>query len=166
MIRTRTGVVVIGIGNIVRSDDGLGVRTVERLRESHQYPPEVDLIDGGTIGLLLLPHLAGARLAIIIDAINTGVAAGALIRIVDPIGAFTTGLTPHDVGLADLLDAARMTDAWPETLILHGVQPLSTAIGTDLTPPVMGALDRLAGAINADLSTWGYPPCGASRADE
>jgi hydrogenase maturation protease len=158
--------VVIGIGNIVRSDDGLGVRALQRLRESHRYPPGVELIDGGTIGLLLLPHLAGARLAIIIDAINTGVSAGDLIRLVDPIGPFATGLTPHDVGLADLLDAARMTDAWPQTLILHGVQPSSTAIGTELTPPVMGALDRLAGAINADLSAWGYPPCGASRAGE
>jgi Ni,Fe-hydrogenase maturation factor len=65
------------------------------------------------------------------------------------------------VGLSDLLDAARLTDAWPETLILHGAQPASVAIGTDLTPPMSAALDPLADAVNAELSAVGYAPGSA-----
>jgi len=156
--------VVIGIGNIVRSDDALGVRIVERLRERYRYSADVDLLEGGTAGLLLLPHLAAARHGIIIDAINTGAPAGTLIRLADATGVFATGLTPHDVGLSDLLDAARLTDAWPESLILHGAQPASVAIGTELTPAVAATLDPLADAVNADLSAWGYASTRAALA--
>ena len=69
---------------------------------------------------------------------------------------FAKGLTPHDVGLADLLDAARLADVWPQTLILHGAQPASIPIGTELTPPLAAALEPLADAVEADLSAWGH----------
>jgi hydrogenase maturation protease len=150
-------VAVIGVGNLARSDDGLGICAIQRLRERNRYPPEVALIDGGIAGLLLLPHIATAARVIVIDAVNTGAAAGTLVRLVDPKGAFATGLTPHDVGLADLLDAARLTDAWPETLVLHGAQPASTAIDVELTRPVATALGALVDAVEAELSAWGYP---------
>ena len=157
-----SGVVVIGIGNIIRSDDGLGIRAIRRLRQRHRLRPEVDLIEGGTAGLLLLPYIAAARRAIIIDAINIGAPAGTLIRLAEVQRVFAKGLTPHDVGLADLLDAARLADVWPETLILHGAQPASTAIGTELTAAVDASLEPLADAIEAELSVWGHTvSCGA-----
>jgi hydrogenase maturation protease len=78
----------------------------------------------------LLPHLAGARRVIIIDAINTGAYPGTLIRLPDADGALTTGTMSHELGLADLLAAARLSGAWPDELVLHGVQPGSTDFGT------------------------------------
>jgi hydrogenase maturation protease len=150
----RSGVVVIGIGNIIRSDDGFGVHAVRCLRQRKPEPAGVELIEGGTAGLLLLPHLASARRAIIIDAINSGAPAGTLVRLPHGEGAFATGITPHDVGLADLLDAARLSDAWPDELVLHGVQPGSTELGTELTPPVVAALEPLVDTVAAELAAW------------
>ena len=157
MTSVRDGTVIIGIGNIIRSDDGLGVHAVRRLRERHPLAHDVELIEGGTAGLLLLPCLAGARRAIIVDAISVGHPPGTLLRLTNGDGAFSTGMTPHDVGLADLLDAARLTDAWPDELVLHGAQPASTAMGMELTPPFAAALDPQVDAIHADLLEWGTP---------
>lgn len=156
MSPARGGVVVIGIGNVVCSDDGLGVHAVRRLRERRRHTDHVELVEGGTAGLLLLPHLADARRAIIVDAIDTGAAPGTLIRLdaLDWAEAFTGGLSPHDVGLRDLLGAARFSGAWPHELVLHGIQPCSTAIGTQLSGPVAAALDALVDRIAAELAAW------------
>jgi hydrogenase maturation protease len=153
---SRAGVVVIGIGNTVRSDDRLGILALQRLGERCQQRSDVELVEGGTAGLLLLPYLAAARHAIIVDAINVGGVPGTLIRFADASGRFRSGLTPHEVGLSDLLDAARLTDAWPEKLVIHGIQPASTAIGTELTPSVAAALEPLVDAVEAELTGWGY----------
>lgn len=161
-------VVVIGIGNVVCSDDGLGVHAVRRLRESRRHTDHVELVEGGTAGLLLLPHLAGARRAIIVDAIDTRAAPGTLIRL-DALHwaeAFAGGLSPHDVGLHDLLGAARFSGAWPQELVLHGIQPCSTTIGTELSAPVAATLDTLLDRIAAQLAAWTdeRPPARARSA--
>lgn len=160
------GTTVIGIGNVVLSDDGLGVHAVRRLRERYAFGGHVDLIEGGTAGLLLLPHLADARRAIIIDAIDTGAERGVLVRLEgqDVGRAFAAGSTPHAVGLSDLLGAARLIGAWPDQLVLHGIQPASTAIGTDLTAPVVAALDSLVDRVVWELIAWGHGPTAAVTA--
>ena len=162
------GVVVIGIGNVVCSDDGLGVHAVRRLRESRRNTDHVELVEGGSAGLLLLPHLAGAQRVIIVDAIDTRAAPGTLIRL-DALHwaeAFAGGLSPHDVGLRDLLGAARFSGAWPQELVLYGIQPCSTAIGTELSAPVAATLDALLDRIAAQLAAWTdeRPPARAGSA--
>jgi len=131
---------VIGLGNVVLSDDGLGVHAVRRLRERYALGPNVEVIEGGTAGLLLLPHLADARQVVIVDAIDVGAASGTLVRLdgVQWPTAFAVRMTPHDVGLADLLATAQLAGMWPERLALHGMQPESTSIGTALSMPVAG----------------------------
>lgn len=162
--RPRAGTVVIGIGNVIRSDDGLGVHAVRRLRERWSSPSDVELIDGGTAGLMLLPYLADADRAIIVDAIAIGAPAGSLVRLDRGEGVFPTGTTPHDVGLSDLLDAMRLTAATPRAFVLHGIQPASTELGTDLTPVVADALDALVTAVEAELAGWSAAdlPCTVS----
>ena len=147
--------VVIGIGNVIRSDDGLGVHAVRRLRERGRHSDDVELIEGGTAGLMLLPHVAEARRVILIDAIAFAAPPGTLTRLEDGRGAFATGMTPHDVGLSDLLEAAQLTDSWPQKLVLHGAQPESTALDTELTPRLAAALDPLVEAVEAELEAWG-----------
>ena len=161
-----TGIVVIGLGNVVRSDDGVGVHAAARLRERLGSQPDVTLVEGGTAGLLLLPHLADARRAIIIDAIDVGAEPGTLVRLAGDkfASAFCADATVHDVGLRDLLGAARLSGAWPEQLVLHGVQPGSTTLGTELTSTVAAALDGLVDSIADELAGWGAarPQAGAA----
>lgn len=145
--------VVIGLGNVILSDDGLGVHAIRRLRERYAIAEDVELIEGGTAGLLLLPHLADARRAILVDAIDTGAAPGVLTRLEGEewVDAFSIRMTPHEVALEDLLGAARLAGAWPQELVLLGLQPSSIALGTELTAPVAAALDELTDAIAAEL---------------
>jgi hydrogenase maturation protease len=150
----RSATVVIGIGNVIHSDDGLGVHAVRRLRQRTLAADDIELIEGGTAGLMLLPHIADARRAIVVDAIAFGASAGTLLRLEPSHRAFATGITPHEIGLADLLDAMRLTGAFPDHLLLHGAQPGETTLGTELTPPVAAALDGLVDAIQADLAAW------------
>ena len=156
MSGTATETVVIGVGNVVLSDDGLGVHAVRRLRERYEIGYGVELVEGGTAGLLLLPYLSDSRRAIVVDAIDTGAPPGTLVRLAGEhwATAFAIRMTPHDVGLADLLGAARLSGAWPRELVLHGAQPASTHIGTELTTAVAAALDPLTCAIVAELSAW------------
>ncbi len=121
-MNTSPDVAVIGLGNEVLSDDGLGVHAVRRLRERPSLPEGIELIEGGTAGLLLLPWLADSERVIIIDAIDTGAPPGTLVRLEgdDWATAFDTRMTVHDVGLRDLLATAQLTGAWPQRLVLHG----------------------------------------------
>jgi hydrogenase maturation protease len=148
--------VVIGLGNVVMCDDGLGVHAVRRLRERTAVAEGVEVIEGGTAGLLLLPHLADARRAILVDAIDTGSCPGTFTRLSgeDWMGAFSLRMTPHEVALEDLLGAARLKQVWPEELVLLGLQPGTIALGAELSPPVAAALDDLVDAIAAELVAW------------
>jgi hydrogenase maturation protease len=151
--------VVIGLGNVVMSDDGLGVHAVRRLQHRYRLEARVEVVEGGTAGLLLLPLLADARQVIILDAIDTGAEPGTLVRLdgEDWASAFQIGMTPHDVGLADLLGAAQLSGMWPERLALHGAQPDRTEIGTELSAPVAAVIDSLVDRVAAELANWGVP---------
>ena len=148
------GTVVIGLGNVVMSDDGLGVNAVQRLGERHRLPPDVEVVEGGTAGLLLLPYLADHPRVIIIDAIDTGADPGTLIRLDGEEWAamFALRMTPHDLGLADLLGAARASGAWPAELTLYGLQPGAVELGVELSPAVVASLDALVDAVAAEVA--------------
>lgn len=150
---------VIGLGNVVLSDDGLGVHAVARMRSSYSFGDSIELVEGGTAGLLLLPWIADARRVIIADAIDRRTAPGTLVRLdgEDWAAAFAPPISPHDVGLRDLLGAARLSGCWPLQLVLLGLQPATTAIGTELSAPVSAALDGLVDAILAQLEVWHGP---------
>jgi hydrogenase maturation protease len=147
--------VVIGLGNVILSDDGLGVHAVRRLRERYALDADIELVEGGTAGLLLLPYLQDARRAILVDAIDTGSPPGTLTRLNgEDWTNCSTLMTPHDVALEDLLAATRLTGTWPEELALLGAQPARLTLGTSLSPPVEAALAPLVDAIMAQLSAW------------
>lgn len=148
--------VVIGLGNLILSDDGLGIHAVQRLRDRYEFGESVELIEGGTAGLLLLPPLADARRAILVDAIDIGAAPGTLTRLEGKhwTSAFSVRMTPHEVGLPDLLGALELCGAWPEKLVLLGVQPGCIALGTKLSAPVAAVLDSLVEAIATELIAW------------
>lgn len=152
---------VLGLGNILLSDEGLGVRVVQRLQERYRFPPEVSVMDGGTLGLDLLPYLEGVDPLLVIDALEMGEEPGTIARLVgDEVPAsFSVKISPHQMGLADLLAAARLQGRYPREVVLLGMQPGSIDTGLDLSPPVEAQVDRLIDEVLMELNSWGYEPC-------
>ena len=148
---------MLGIGNLVMSDDGVGVRVVHLLEEHYRFPAEVTLLDGGTLGLDLLPKLEGVDRLVVLDAVETGGEPGTVVRLSgDEIPlAMATKLSPHQMGLKDLLSVATLMGCAPGEMVLWGVQPASVEMGTELTPPVAARLDFLAGHVLDELAAWG-----------
>jgi hydrogenase maturation protease len=153
------GTLVIGLGNLVHSDDGVGVHAVHRLQTDPRVAPEVSLIDGGTQGLSLIPHISGFPRLLVIDAVDVGEAPGTVIRM---DGAALDGLrgkpTVHQLGFADLMIALKLLGDAPEEVIVFGVQPLSTEWSATLTPAVQASLDRLTNLVVAQLEAWSESP--------
>jgi hydrogenase maturation protease len=148
---------VLGLGNILMRDEGLGVRAVERLLERCDFPPEVEVLDGGTLGLDLLPYVEDADRLLVLDAIDMGAEAGTIDRLEGgEVPAFLSiKVSPHQMGLADLLAASRLRDRFPEELVLWGVQPAVVDVGLELSPVVEAQIDTLVDRVLVELSQWG-----------
>ena len=104
-----TVTLVLGRGNIVLSDEGVGVRVVERLLEQYDFPEGVRVMDGGTLGLDLLPYLEDASRLLVVDAVQARKPPGTLVRMVGdeiPIFLDASKVSPHPEGLQDLLAVA------------------------------------------------------------
>jgi hydrogenase maturation protease len=148
---------VLGLGNILLGDEGLGVRVVERLQARYDFGPEVLVLDGGTLGLDLLPYLEDADRLLVVDALELGQAPGTVARLEgDQIPAFLgTKVSPHQIGLADLLVAARLRGSLPDELVLWGAQPAVLDVGLELSPAVAVQVDVLVEKAMAELDRWG-----------
>lgn len=148
--------VVLGLGNILLSDDGLGVRAVGRLAADARVGPDVTLVDGGTLGLELLSYAAGASRLLILDAVELEAAPGTLARVAGAnLAGLPTSSSVHQLGVSDILSALRMMGCPPREVVLLGLQPASLTLGTELTPDVAVALDVLVEAAVGELATWG-----------
>ncbi len=148
---------VLGVGNLLLSDDGVGVHAVRRLQERLDLPREVQILDGGTLGLDLLPYLEKVDQLLIIDAVDDGRPPGTLVRLAgDQVPAYlAVKMSPHEIGLPDLLFAAQLREHYPREVVIWGVQPASTEVGLDLSPPVAAQLDTLVEKVLGDLAGWG-----------
>jgi hydrogenase maturation protease len=147
----------LGIGNLIMSDDGVGVKVIQHLAENYLFPPGVTVLDGGTLGLDLLPRLEGIDRLLIVDAVDTGNAPGSLIRLSDdeiPI-VMETKLSPHQMGLKDLIAVSILRGVKPPEMVLLGVQPQSIELGLELSPAVEEQFDALVSKALQELGNWG-----------
>jgi hydrogenase maturation protease len=149
---------VIGIGNILLRDEGVGVHVVVELERrvaagQLDVPPGTRLVDGGTLGLELLPMISGASALILVDAVNLRAAPGsvAVIRGDAIEGTLTGHVSPHQVGIADLVAAARLMGVLPADSTLVGIQPAEIDIGLSLTPAVEAAVPDAMAAVCDEL---------------
>lgn len=157
---------VIGIGNILLRDEGVGVRVVVELERRvaaglEDVPPGTRFVDGGTLGLELLPMISRGSALLLVDAVNLRQAPGsvAVIRGDAIEGTLAGHVSPHQVGIADLVAAARLMGVMPVAASLVGIQPLEIEIGLDLTPEVEAALPDAMAAVCAELRRY----CGAGQ---
>jgi hydrogenase maturation protease len=150
-------VLVLGIGNLVMSDDGVGVKVVQQLQREYFFGENVEIMDGGTLGLDLLPKLEGIDHLIVVDAVETGREPGFCVRLVGeelPI-ALETKVSPHQMGLKDLLSVAQLLGHLPGDMVLIGVQPGSIEMDTELTPEVEAVLELLVKNVLDELEKIG-----------
>ncbi len=149
---------VLGVGNKLLSDEGVGVHVVERLAAGYGIPEEVHLLDGGTLGMDLLYYLEGIDNLLLVDAVETHKDPGTLIRLEgEEVPAFLSlKISPHQLGVPDMLAAARFKDLYPKRLVLWGIQPELLDIGLDLSPLIESKMDILIGNVVEQLRIWGH----------
>ncbi len=151
-------VVVLGVGNILMSDEGVGVHAVTELAGRYDVPDSVEIIDGGTSGMDCLDRIADADLLLIADCMRSkDKAPGTITRLADDeINAwFKTKISPHQVGLSDVLAACCFHGISPKHVVLVGVQPASFETSMELTPAVAAALPQVLDRLVAEIAAMG-----------
>jgi hydrogenase maturation protease len=150
---------VIGLGNILMRDEGIGVHTINRFRERYSVPDSVEIVDGGTCGLDLMPVIEGRRKVLIVDAVNFEREPGYIGQLVnDEIPArFRTKASLHHLGLMDVLSIVRLADAMPEEICIIGVQPQTVELGLDMTGLMLDKIDVLVEKTVLKLREWNVP---------
>jgi hydrogenase maturation protease len=148
---------ILGVGNILLTDEGIGVRAAEYLMQNYTYPNNVSILDGGTMGMELLGYITETDILIILDAIGANQEAGSLIIMQDDeIPAFfASKLSPHQVGIADVLGAARLLGKMPQITWLLGLVPQSLALQAELSPNIAAAIPQLAEKTAMILNNYG-----------
>jgi hydrogenase maturation protease len=145
--------VVLGLGNILLGDEGVGVHVVEALRREGGLGGGVELVDGGTAGLGLLPVFDGARLVVVVDAADDGRPPGS-VGLTRP--GFSkdapAALTPHDVGLRAILDALALTGVRTEIVLVTVSVAEADRACLDLSPAAARAVPEAADLVRRVLS--------------
>lgn len=149
--------VVLGLGNMLMADDGVGLAALARLQDDWFVPHQVELIDGGTWGMNLLHIVEAADRLLILDAIDNGAAAGSLVRLEgNDIPRFLARkVSPHQIDLREVLALAELRDNLPDHLVALGIQPERIELSTELSPAVGAQIGPLVGMAVATLKSWG-----------
>lgn len=156
-VQPHISVLVLGIGNLVMGDDAVGVLVAQRLQQGYRFADNVEVLDGGTLGLDLLPRLENITHLIMVDAVETGKAAGTCVRLCGqdlPI-ALQTKISPHQMGLKDLLAVSELMGHSPKEMVLIGMQPGSIEMEIGLTAEVQAQLETLVSNVLFQLADWG-----------
>jgi hydrogenase maturation protease len=166
MSTSKRRTVVIGLGNPLMGDDGLGLVALERLQATYTVPPEVELVDGGTWGMNLLPLIEDADELILIDAIHAGVEPGTAVRLERSRlpRYLATKISPHQVDLRDVLGLAELRGTLPPNTVALGLQPESVELRNALSDRLRGRVDDLVTMVAHELARHGHP-CQRSIAD-
>jgi len=152
---------ILGLGNRLESDEALGGLMVERLTADPSIlaglpdPDAVELIDGGTVGLGLLPYLTGLDGLVVVDVIAAEEAPGTLIDLEgSTLIRHEQVMSVHDLGAGELLGALHVMDAWPRRVRVVGLEPLAIELGLELTAPVAAGVPALLDRIVDHIGAW------------
>ena len=152
-------VLVLGMGNILLEDEGLGIHALKLLQHRYAAPPEVEFLDGGTSGMALIDQISGRKHLLVLDAVQTGDPPGTLVKMGDqdvPV-YFGLRITPHQLGLSDVLASLVLTDEQPGRVTVLGLVPLSLEMSLDLSDHISLRLNHLVEAALSELGRLGYP---------
>jgi len=153
-------VLVLGIGNVLMTDDSVGIRVINELERRFRFPENVELLDGGTSGIELLSYIVNRDYLIIVDAIKSDLPPGTVVKVEgeDVPAKFMTRISPHQLGLSDLLAAATLTGELPKEMVLFGIEPKVISLGLEMTDEVKGSFEKLLGVVVDELRRIGADP--------
>ena len=153
-------VLILGLGNPLLGDEGVGVRVVEELKEL-ELPDGVTVVEGGTAGLGLIRLMEGYQRVIIVDAADMGHPPGRVVRFTPSEAQFKTAeasLSLHQIGLGEVLALAEALEVAPVELVVIGIQPSRVEVGAGLSPEVEGAIPQIIRIILDELDATGIFP--------
>ncbi len=137
----RGPIIVVGVGSLVRSDDGAGLKTLHRLEKDPRLPPGVETIDGSILGMDIIALVQNASRLLFLDAVDAGVEPGTVVRLEgEDILRLPSGASAHDIGISGLLSLLQFLGTMPERVALIGIQPVTTETGVWLSPEVEAGL--------------------------
>lgn len=152
-----TRALVLGLGNILCGDEGIGCRIAEYLYATREYSPQVTIADGGTMGQELLGPVMEADQLLIVDCGDFGLRPGeAITRFSAPMWLGMSKMSPHQGSFAEILALADLKNALPEKLALLAIQPLSLSFGKKLSKELAMRLPDYAFMADKILEAWGF----------
>ena len=160
-------IIILGVGNLLFTDEGVGIRVAEALQDRYEFPQNVRVIDGGTLGLNLLGVISEADQLIVVDAVRQGGEPGSLYRLAGeqiPLRIRAKN-SLHQVEFLEALTCCQALDKVPETVIV-GVEPEDiTTMSIELTATVGARVDDLVKAVLKELTNVGGSYCTREEGD-
>lgn len=152
-------VLVLGVGNLLLKDEGVGVRVVEELERRYAIPDGVEVLDGGTAGMELLSVMANRDCVILVDAVKTGDEPGTVVRLADEEvpAFFRTKISPHQVGLSDVLATLTITGEKPGSVVVIGIVPKDLGTGLEISTEIEAKIDEMIELVAGELDRRGIP---------
>lgn len=157
MCSEKINILVIGMGNVLMQDEGVGVRAVEELESRYIIPPGVSVLDGGTAGMELFEPIRNCRQLIVADGVNTGDPFGTVVRIANediPV-FFQTKISNHQLGLSELLALLQLKAEAPEHVAIIGMVPHSLENKLGLSAEAEAGLDTMVSGLVSELASLG-----------
>lgn len=150
-------VLLLGLGNLLLGDDGLGIRALELIRESHELPENLHCLDGGVMGLELLSHIEGVTHLLVLDAVQSGKAPGTLVRLEgsEVPKVMSLKLSMHQFNFEEVLALSLLRGTAPPKLVVWGIEPAVLDSGLALSTVVESHLPELISAVVKELQAWG-----------
>ncbi len=152
----RTEITILGLGNILMQDEGIGVHIANLLNDKFVFTPPITIIDGGTTGADLLTYFENSKKVLIIDAVNFDKEPGHLgiIKDDDILTMLTSKISLHHLGLSDVLSMIKILDIRPEAICLVGIQPYKMELDLDVSPELKQDFERIIEEVFSILTLW------------
>lgn len=147
---------ILGIGNPLLGDDGFGIEVVKRLKEEIGEPPDVEIIDGGSLGIYLLPYLEDKTHLIVIDVINFGGKPGEIVKFkLDEIPAFIgLKMSEHQITFHEVIALMNLLEFKPVESFLIGVQPKENKWGGKISDEIQKSIVEVVREVKNQIEIW------------
>lgn len=152
-----SNITVLGVGNTLLTDEGLGVHVVNELEAEYDFSPPVNIIDGGTMGMELLSYMRNMTKLLLVDAVNGGDVPGTVYEFPhqEMESYFTDHISVHEVGMQDILRIRALQEDPLEDAVVIGVEPESLELGLEVSDTVRAVLPDVKARVIKQLEAWG-----------